>query len=83
MHKIKWPAVFFKKKNITTWDQINDRILQVQIELKNHLHVAMVVYAPSEDVDLIEIKMFYSTLTRPLDKIRDQIKLTIIGDLNA
>lgn len=65
------------KKNIITWDQ--DRtVLQIQMELRSSILWKFMLHG-----DLMKKEMFYSALTRPLDKVSDGKELIIIGKLNT
>ena len=71
------------KKNITSWEQISDRILKVQMELKSHVVIIVVAYAPNDDADMVSKDVFYVELTKSLEKVSDRKELLLVGDLNA
>ena len=72
------------ENNIIETKYVNDRILQVTIELKDRkcTHVIS-VYAPDTSKPREEINIFYEDLQAVLDSIGPQDEIIILGDLNA
>ncbi|KAF2880808.1 hypothetical protein ILUMI_25365 [Ignelater luminosus] len=71
------------KKNIKSWDQINDRILQVQMDLNGHLVTIIVAYDPNDDANVADKDEFNTDMTELLEKISNRKEIIMIGDLNA
>ncbi|KAL3271811.1 hypothetical protein HHI36_022281 [Cryptolaemus montrouzieri] len=71
------------KKHIISWDQIIERILLVEMELKKYPVVVMVVYGPNDDAPASEKDKFYDELTRLLDCISIQKEIFLKGDING
>lgn len=71
------------RKQIKAWEQITDRILKVEMELKNQPLVIIGVYGPNDDASREKKQEFYNELTRLLDKISNRKEIILLGDLNS
>ncbi|XP_030758033.1 craniofacial development protein 2-like [Sitophilus oryzae] len=71
------------KKFIKSWDQINLRLLQVDVDVRNHSLVVIAAYAPTDDAPAAEKDTFFFDLTTALEKIGSRKEVILIGDLNG
>ena len=71
------------KKQIKSWEQINSRILQLEIEIKGHNLIIIAVYSPNDDASDDKKQDFYDELTTLLEKVTDRKEVIILGDLNG
>ncbi|KAL3279942.1 hypothetical protein HHI36_017449 [Cryptolaemus montrouzieri] len=71
-----------KYKKHISWDQINERILLVEMELKNYPVVVVAVYGPNDDAPASSDK-FYDELTRLLDRFSIRKEIFLMGEQEA
>ncbi|XP_030751031.1 craniofacial development protein 2-like [Sitophilus oryzae] len=71
------------KKFIKSWDQINHRLLQVDVDVRNHSLVVIAAYAPTDEAPAAEKDTFFFDLTTALEKIGSRKEVILIGDLNG
>jgi len=71
------------KKHIKNWEEVNERILKLEMEMWGYSIVFLAVYAPTDDSSN-EIKdEFYADLTMLLANINNRKEIVLLGDLNA
>lgn len=71
------------KRNIKSWEQINDRILVVEMGIKNHPLVIIAAYGPNEDAKPEKKDEFFNTMTSLLNSISNRKEIILMGDLNG
>ena len=71
------------KKFIKSWEQISDRIMQVQLDIMNNPVVIISAYAPNEDAADDKKDKFYDDLTRLLESTSNRKEIILTGDLNS
>jgi len=71
------------KSKITSWEEIDDRIMTVELKKNGYDIVVVGVYAPTDDAEVLVKDQFYEALTQVLTKINPQKEIFILGDLNA
>ena len=62
---------------------INERLLEIDIELKERKLKVIVAYGPNESDMKEEREIFYSDLQMVIDNVKTNQEVMIIGDLNA
>lgn len=75
--KKKW------KKNIINWREINDRIIQITMDIHGIKLDIIGTYAPNNDAPVIDKINFYDDLRETVDKCPDGHELLIMGDFNG
>lgn len=76
LHK-KW------RQNIKNCEEINERILRIDLEIWNHTLVIIGVYAPTDDANTVLKNEFEEELTNVLSNISSRKEVIVMGDLNA
>lgn len=71
------------KRNIKSWESINENIIRVDIKMKGYDTTIIGVYAPTENANANEKEEFRDALTTVLEKISNRRECIVIGDLNA
>ena len=71
------------KKCIKSWEQVNDRIIHMNLEIKGHEIVVVGVYAPNEDAISTVKEEFYKDVTKVLDQISNRKQVLMLGDFNG
>lgn len=71
------------KRNIKSWEEIDERIMMLELTKNNREIVIIGVYAPTDDADIITKDQFYEKLTQVLASINKRKETLILGDLNA
>ena len=62
---------------------INERLIELDIELKERMLKIIVAYGPNESDPKEEREIFYSTLQTIIDSAKTNQEIMILGDLNA
>ena len=62
---------------------INERLLEINMDLKDKSVKLIVAYGPNEDAAVNEIDTFYNELQLAIDKTKANQEIIITGDLNA
>jgi len=71
------------KKNIKHWEEIDERIMKLEIEIWGHSIVIIAAYGPTEDTNVTIKDDFESKLASLLDNIGNRKEILLMGDLNA
>ncbi|KAL3265522.1 hypothetical protein HHI36_009726, partial [Cryptolaemus montrouzieri] len=69
------------KRNIKTWEQYNERIFVVELEMKKHSLVIIEAYGLSNDSPIIMKNEFFDDLSEILDSISQRKRIVFLGDL--
>lgn len=71
------------KPNIRSWEEINERIITMELDIKGHEIVIIGVYAPTDDSVILLKDEFYAKLTTVLLDINPRKEVILLGDLNG
>ena len=68
---------------VRSWEQINERIIRLNMAWKGYELTIIGIYAPTDD-SLVEVKdEFYETLTGLIERVGRRSEIILLGDLNA
>jgi exonuclease III len=71
------------KNSIKSWENVNERLMQIQAELMGHDVVIVAVYAPSDHAPDNVKEAFEVELTTILNRINSKKEIIIMGDMNS
>lgn len=71
------------RRNINCWEQIDERIMTVELTKHGREMVVIGVYAPTDDADKEVKDDFYGKLTGLLEKINPRKEKILLGDFNG
>lgn len=77
-------VVHQKLKNyIKEWEELDERIIKLELQKGGHKIVIIGVYAPTDDSDVEVKEEFFNKLTQVLSDVNPRKELILMGDLNG
>lgn len=71
------------RKCITYWEAINERIIKINLNIKNHKITILGVYAENNEALVNKKDEFFEKLSREISKIGTAREVIVAGDMNA
>jgi exonuclease III len=71
------------KNSFKSWENINERLMQIQVELMGHDLVIVAVYAPNDHAADNVKEAFEVELTTIFSRINPKKEIIIMGDMNS
>lgn len=71
------------RKCITSWEAINERIIKMNLNIKNHKITILGVYAENNEALVNKKDEFFEKLSREISKIGTAREVIVAGDMNA
>ena len=71
------------KRYIKKWDQIDERIISLELQIHGHTLVIIGVYAPNNDADITVKDSFFNKLTGVVEIVNQRKEIIMLGDFNG